>query len=50
MDVKLTKWGNSFGIRLPKIIIEYLSIKENETMTIEVKNNQIILKKQLWRN
>ena len=45
MEVKLTKWGNSFGIRLPKAIIDDLNIKENETLSIETKNNQIILKK-----
>ena len=33
MNVKLTKWGNSFEIRLPKTIIEDLSIKENEKKT-----------------
>lgn len=45
MEVRLTKWGNSFGIRLPKTIINDLDIKENDILLIEIKNNQIILKK-----
>lgn len=45
MTLKLTKWGNSFGIRIPKNILDELSIKENDNLEIIVKNNQIILRK-----
>lgn len=45
MEVKLTKWGNSFGIRLPKTLIDDLNLRENDSLSIESKNNQIIIKK-----
>ena len=45
MEIKLTKWGNSYGVRLPKKIIDDLNISENESLSLEVKNEQIILKK-----
>lgn len=45
MEVKLAKWGNSYGIRLPKTLINDLNLSENDSLSIEAKNNQIIIKK-----
>ena len=45
MDIKLTKWDNSYGIKHPKAIIDDLNINKNDSLSIETKNNQIILKK-----
>lgn len=45
MEIKITKWGNSLGVRLPKSILDDLNIKEGESLSIEKKNRSIILKK-----
>ena len=48
MEIKLSKWGNSLGIRLPKRVLDDLSIIEGDTLSIEIKNNQIIMKKNKY--
>lgn len=34
MQSKIVKWGNSQGIRIPKILLEYLNIADNDTVDI----------------
>ena len=46
MSVMVSKWGNSLGIRIPLAIVEALSIKSGDTISYEVKNNSVILKKE----
>ncbi len=41
--VKLTRWGNSQGIRLPKSIIELLNLNMGDDLSLEVKNEQLII-------
>lgn len=43
MEVKLQKWGNSTGIRIPKVILNSLNIKENDILNIEKNDNKIII-------
>ena len=45
MEIKLQKWGNSFGIRLPKNILNSLNIKENDILTLEKEENKILITK-----
>jgi antitoxin MazE len=40
---KITKWGNSLGIRLPQPIVQQSGWKEGEQLAITVKDEQIIL-------
>ena len=42
-SVKLSQWGNSQGIRLPKSIIELLKLNTGDDLGLEVKNNQLIV-------
>jgi antitoxin MazE len=42
MKIKIVKIGNSKGIRIPKSLLRQTGI--GEEVTIEVKDNQIILK------
>lgn len=46
MSVTVSKWGNSLGIRIPLAIVEALSIKGGDTISYEVKNNSVILRKE----
>jgi len=43
MNVKINKWGNSYGIRLSKNIIESLSLKENDELELTIIDNKLVL-------
>ncbi|PIU00749.1 MAG: AbrB/MazE/SpoVT family DNA-binding domain-containing protein [Bdellovibrionales bacterium CG10_big_fil_rev_8_21_14_0_10_45_34] len=43
MSVKIKKWGNSLGVRIPKAVIEKVNLSENSEVEIESKNGTIII-------
>jgi len=43
MEVKVTKWGNSLGIRLNKEIAEAIHLKENDIVELEVIDNKLVI-------
>ena len=43
MTVKLQKWGNSMGVRIPKSIIEKVNIEENDELIIEQQDGKIVI-------
>lgn len=43
MSVKIQKWGNSLGVRIPKTIIEKVNLSENSEVEIESKNGTIVI-------
>ena len=45
METKVTKWGNSAGIRLSKDIKESLDIKIGDTLNIEIRGDELVIKK-----
>ncbi|MBA3926243.1 AbrB/MazE/SpoVT family DNA-binding domain-containing protein [Listeria rustica] len=45
--VSVEKWGNSKAVRLPNNILSALNIQENDSLTIEVVDNQMILTKKV---
>jgi antitoxin MazE len=45
MNAIIQKWGNSQGIRIPKIILEKLGFHENDKVEIITNEDSIILKK-----
>lgn len=53
MTVKLQKWGNSMGVRIPKSIIEKVNLAENDELIIEQQDGKIVIfpaKKKLSLN
>lgn len=50
MNTNLCKWGNSAAIRIPKAILEELSIDSNNfesiSFNMNVEGNKLILKKK----
>lgn len=46
MKSKITKWGNSQGIRLPKTVLDELNLIENDAIEITVEGNNIVIKKE----
>jgi antitoxin MazE len=45
MQIKLQKWGNSLGIRIPSSIINELKLKENDLLNAAIKENKIVIDK-----
>ena len=45
MTVNIQKWGNSQGIRIPKILLEILQWKDDEEVSLTAENNKITIEK-----
>ena len=45
MEVQLVKWGNGQGIRIPKLVLQELNIAVNDTLSMEIRGEQIIIEK-----
>lgn len=45
MVAVVQKWGNSNAIRVPKVILNELSIKENDQISMDIVDDSIIIKK-----
>lgn len=45
MTTSIQKWGNSQGIRIPKILLETIKWSENELITIEIEDGKLIIEK-----
>ena len=47
MFTTIQKWGNSQAVRLPKSILEEVSLEENDQVEIVSENETIIIKKAI---
>ena len=45
MEIRLQKWGNSDGIRIPSNILKALNLKTNDTLNLEQIDDKIIISK-----
>jgi antitoxin MazE len=45
MQTAIVTWGNSQGIRLPKVFLQNINIGENDTVDVILENETIIIKK-----
>ena len=45
MQTAVVKWGNSHGIRLPKVFLQDIKISENDPVDVRVENERIVIKK-----
>ena len=43
MTIKIQKWGNSQGIRIPKVILDELNISDKDELEIKVEDNKILI-------
>ena len=43
MSVKIQKWGNSLGVRIPKTVIKKVNLSENSEVEIESKSGTIVI-------
>ena len=50
MKIKVSKWGNSQGIRIPKSIFNELSINEGDELELNIVNDSIVINKIIPKN
>lgn len=43
MQTRISKWGNSLAVRLPKLFVDELGLAEGSAVEITVRNGQLIL-------
>ena len=43
MKIKLRKWGNSLGVRIPKSIATELNLGDGSTVEVQKTKNQIVI-------
>lgn len=46
MNVTISKWGNSLGIRVPVLITEALGLKAGDQVDFELKDGGMFMKKK----
>lgn len=46
MTIKITRWGNSLGIRIPKQIAEQAQLDEGDEIEISREENRLIITPQ----
>ncbi|MCR5237579.1 MAG: AbrB/MazE/SpoVT family DNA-binding domain-containing protein [Lachnospiraceae bacterium] len=46
MNVAISKWGNSIGIRIPVAVTESLGLQAGDQLTYELKDGGLFLRKQ----
>lgn len=50
MEIKLQKWGNSIGIRIPSSVLKSLNLKENDIIDLKEEDDRIVITKSLNKN
>ncbi len=45
MTTNIQKWGNSQGVRIPKILLDTVKWNENEQIVILVEDNKLVIEK-----
>lgn len=45
MESKIQKWGNSNGIRIPKVILDSLDLKRDDLVEIKKEEEKIVITK-----
>lgn len=43
MQTSIAKWGNSLALRLPRHIVAEAKLKEGSTVTIEIKDDALLI-------
>ena len=45
MTTMIQKWGNSQGVRIPKVILDSVNWSENEKIVLIVDNGKLVIEK-----
>ena len=44
MQVRVSRWGNSLAVRLPKAVAENLRLEEGQTVDLEIEDGSVRLR------
>jgi len=44
MTTKITRWGNSYGVRIPRALLETIGLSDNDSVDIAAENKTIVLR------
>ncbi len=47
MNVAISKWGNSIGIKIPVVVAESLGLQVGDKLIYELKDGGLFMRKQL---
>ena len=50
METQVVKWGNGQGIRIPRLVMNELGIRVNDSLLMEIEDGKIILRKKTFRH
>ena len=50
MTTTIQKWGNSQGVRIPKILLDSMNWSENEEVSINIEEDKLVIKKAKTQN
>ncbi len=50
VSVTISRWGNSFGVRIPKAALEEANLQEGDRVDIVAKNRQLVIVKSRRRS
>ena len=50
MTTTIQKWGNSQGVRIPKILLDSINWSENEEVSINIEENKLVIEKAKTQN
>lgn len=50
MTTTIQKWGNSQGIRIPKILLDSINWSENEEVSINIEEDKLVIEKAKTQN
>jgi antitoxin MazE len=45
MQTTIVKWGNSQGIRIPKVFLQNMEISENDIVEVTLEKDKIVIKR-----
>jgi antitoxin MazE len=48
MQVRVTKWGNSLGVRIPQAYAECTKISEGTTVEVLVRDDEIVIRRKKY--
>ena len=46
MNIAISKWGNSIGLRIPVVVTESLGLQAGDQVTCELKDGGLFMRKQ----
>lgn len=45
-EIKLSKWGNSLALRIPKCFLENLELNQDTRLQLSIKDEKLIIEKK----